>query len=139
MPKEQKRILVVDDVVDWRTTVAGLLEDEGYVAGSAATAEEALELFAREHWDLAIVDIRLDERDEENIAGLDLAAELKAQQPDLPVVMITGYSDQDKVEDALKQDAAGRKVATDFIEKGLTEELLEIVSQILTEMSSRSA
>jgi two-component system nitrogen regulation response regulator NtrX len=131
MAEQKRRILVVDDVGDWRATIVGLLEDEGYVARSAATAEEALELFTSEHWDLAIVDIRLDERDETNTAGLDLAAELKARQPDLPVVMITGYSDQVKVEEALKQDAAGRQIATDFIEKDRTEELLEIVSKIL--------
>jgi CheY-like chemotaxis protein len=121
----------VDDVGDWRATIAGLLADEGYVARSAVSAEEALELFTSEHWDLAIVDIRLDERDETNTTGLDLAAKFKVQQPDLPVVMITGYSDQAKVEEALKQDAAGRQIATDFIEKNRTEELLEIVSKIL--------
>lgn len=131
MVEQKRRILVVDDVEDWRATIVGLLQDEGYVTGSAATVEEALELFGTQHWDLSIVDIRLDERDEANTAGLDLAAEFKDRQPDLPVVMITGYSDQAKVEEALKQDAAGRQVATDFIEKDRTEELLEIVSKIL--------
>jgi two-component system NtrC family response regulator len=131
MAEQQRRILIVDDVDDWRATIVGLLEDEGYVAGAAATAEEALQLFSTEHWDLTIVDIRLDEKDETNTEGLDLAAEFKALRPGIPVVMITGYSSQTTVEEALKQDAAGRQIATDFIEKNRTEELLEIVSKVL--------
>lgn len=68
------RFLYVDDVEDWRVQISGLLEEHNFVVVTAATAAQALEhLQGSGSFDLGIFDMRLDEKDEHNTAGADLA------------------------------------------------------------------
>ena len=80
------KILVVDDeqAICWAFTQ--LLQPEGYRVFAAASAEEGLELAAKESPDLLILDIRLPGK-----SGLDALPEFKQQQPDLPVLVMTAH------------------------------------------------
>ena len=97
------RVLIVDDDAGMRETVADILAAhsiEAVTASSAATAEDAVRAGGIA---LAIVDQRMPD-----LAGIDLAERLKKRDPDLPVLLMTGYASAEiavaavgKVEDFL--------------------------------------
>lgn len=126
-----KKILVVDDLPDWRATLSGLLADEGYEVQVADSSASALNLLGAYRFDLAVVDIRLDESDEENTEGLDLAAKIKQQWPATKVVIITGYGTSEAIKRAMEPDAQGRRLVENFIPKTETESLVQIVREVL--------
>lgn len=101
-------ILVVDDELDIRELIGGLLEDEGYSARYAADADEALAVLRQRKPALAILDVWLQGSRLDGIALLD---EMRAADPGLPVIVISGHG---TIETAV---AAIRKGAYDFIEK----------------------
>lgn len=53
------KVLVVDDENSIRHSLAGFLEDDGFDVTVAVNAEEALQLIAQQHFDIAVVDLRL--------------------------------------------------------------------------------
>lgn len=127
----RKNILVVDDVEDWQKTLAGLLTDEGYQVAAFGDRQAALLTIKANRYDLAIIDIRLDESDEANTAGLDLAGELRNLQKGLPVVIITGYETPEAIARALKPDEQGQTLADNFVRKIDANELIDIVNELL--------
>lgn len=131
MLEKRHRILVVDDLPDWRSTLGGLLEDEGYEVQVAGTSSRALEILGSDHFDLAVLDIRLDETDEGNTEGLSLAAEIKKHWPEVKIVIITGYGTPEIMREALEPDTDGNTLAADYIPKTETEELVRIVRKTL--------
>ena len=133
MTSRQRKILVVDDVRDWRTTLGGLFEDAGYDVRVAASSARALELLRTDQFDLAVLDMRLDETDEGNTEGLDLAAEIKQHWPATKVVIITGYGTTDTMRRAMEPDAQGRRLVANYIPKTETEELVKIVQEVLAQ------
>ena len=76
-----EHILIVDDEAGIRSTLAGILGDEGYRATGAASAAEAASSLARDAFDLVLLDVWLPDRD-----GLELLSELRRSNPDLPVI-----------------------------------------------------
>jgi DNA-binding NtrC family response regulator len=79
-----ERILVVDDEPGMLRTVERLLSPF-YQVATAATGEAAVRAAAELRPDLAVLDIRMPERD-----GFELAAELRRTQPELDVIFMTG-------------------------------------------------
>ena len=81
------RVLVVDDQAEVRTIISIVLRMNRFEIVEAATAASALKLFEQASFDLAIVDIFLQDTN-----GSDLIAALRAQSPDLPVIAISGMA-----------------------------------------------
>ena len=133
MTDKQQKILVVDDLPDWRATLSGLLKDAGYDVQIADSSAAALGLLETNHFELAVLDIRLDDSDEDNTEGLDLAAEIKQHWPATRVVMITGYGTSDTMRRAMEPDAQGRKLVANYIPKTETEELVQVVREVLAQ------
>ena len=79
------RVLVVDDEPSVLLEIAGALKRH-YDVLTAQSAEEAEGLLAKERIDLLLTDLRLPGKD-----GLHLLEAAKAQSPDLPVVIMSGY------------------------------------------------
>jgi CheY-like chemotaxis protein len=129
----RRKILVVDDLSDWRVTLGGLLEDAGYDVQVADSSASALNLLEADHFALAVLDMRLDESDEDNTEGLDLAAKIKERWPAIGVVIVTGYGTQERMKRALEPDAGGRRLAVDYVPKTETEKLVGIVQQVLAQ------
>jgi CheY-like chemotaxis protein len=123
----QGRILVVDDLPDWRATLSGILLDEGYEVCVAGDRQEALRLLEAECFHLAVLDVRLDEADEDNREGLELMRQIKAYDPTTAVIILTGYADVRMVQDALRPQANGLPFAYSFVEKPNSKELIEFV------------
>jgi CheY-like chemotaxis protein len=130
--EQHHTILVVDDLRDWRNTIGGLLVDEGYEVCAAGSADEALQVLAEKPFDLAVIDIRLDETDEKNREGLDLAARIKRDWQNTKVVLITGYDTTEIMGRAFARDGGEQPIVKDYVSKTKTEELVVRVRQVLT-------
>lgn len=116
-------ILVVDDEADIRNLVQGILEDEGYKITQAENSTQVFELVKSKHFSLVILDIWLQNSE---FDGIQIFEKLRADFPDLPVVMISGHG---TIETAVKAIKMG---AYDFIEKPFkTDRLLLMVARAL--------
>lgn len=111
-------ILIVDDEADIRELVAGILEDEGYEARLAADSDSTLAQLARRRPSLIVLDIWLQGS---RMDGLELLDHVRRDDPDLPVVIISGHG---TIETAV---AAIKKGAYDFIEKPFQADRLLLV------------
>ncbi|MBE7552397.1 MAG: response regulator [Anaerolineales bacterium] len=135
MSNKSPKILVVDDLPDWRTTIQGLLNDEGYQQIKVAESRTAaLKLFESETFDLAVLDMRLDETDEGNTDGLTLAQEIRQTWPQTKVIILTGYGTPETQELALQPDRKGRQLTEDFIPKTKSVELIAAVQRVLKQL-----
>jgi two-component system, NtrC family, nitrogen regulation response regulator NtrX len=105
----REEILIVDDEKNIRSSLEGILKDEGYRVRGVPTGEELLKQVAQGVPDLVILDVWLPGMD-----GLQALEEVKRAHPGLPVIMISGHS---TVETAVKATRLG---AYDFIEKPLS-------------------
>ena len=117
-------ILVVDDELDIRELVAGVLEDEGYDARVAADSDAALEAVAVRRRLLVLLDVWLQGS---KLDGLELLDEIKRRDPSIPVLVISGHGNLDTAV------AAIRKGAADFIEKPFEAERLLLMVGRATE------
>lgn len=88
MAIEQKKIMIVDDDVDYVLQLTMILEHAGYLVKSAHTRKDGVELFPIFFPDLAIIDLMMEQMD----AGFMLAYELKKLKAELPVIMITSVT-----------------------------------------------
>ncbi|MBO9376120.1 response regulator [Sphingomonas histidinilytica] len=117
-------ILIVDDEADIRDLVAGVLEDEGYAARTAADSDSALAAIDERRPSLVLLDVWLQGS---RLDGLDLLDEIKRRDPSLPVLMISGHGNLDTAVTAI------RRGATDFIEKPFEAEHLLLLVDRATE------
>lgn len=101
-------ILIVDDERDICDLVAGVMEDEGYEARTAADSDSALEAIRQRRPSLALIDVWLQGS---RLDGLGLVEAIKAFDPTLPIIVISGHGGLDTAV------AAIRRGAFDFIEK----------------------
>lgn len=81
-----KAILFVDDHEVLARLSCEILEMQGYRAVSAYNAQDALEKFKRENFDMLVTDFRM-----EGMNGLELAQKIHATHPNVPVIIVTGY------------------------------------------------
>ncbi|MDO8836453.1 MAG: response regulator, partial [Vicinamibacterales bacterium] len=79
-------VLLIDDDASLRRVTEYNLKDDGYAVITASDGREGLERFRAERVDLVLSDVRMPELD-----GMDLLPQLKAMQPDLPVIMLTAH------------------------------------------------
>src|SRR3990172_6656003 len=109
MPKAV--IMIVDDEEGIRETLSGIFVDEGYEPVTASSGEEAVRLAREANPDIVLLDVWLTGMD-----GIQTFQELRAVNPDLPVIIISGHAN---IEIAVK---ATRMGAYDFLEKPLSME-----------------
>jgi DNA-binding NtrC family response regulator len=115
------RILIVDDELVVRDSLQKWFDAEGYETGSAASGREALLMVQQKHYDLALLDIKMPGMD-----GMELQKRLREADPDLTVIIMTGYASVETAVQALK---AG---AYDYITKPIDpDELVHLVSNAL--------
>ncbi len=115
LPPSNATILIVDDEKIIRELCMQALRN--YRVIQAATCEEALRLYEKEHVDLVLSDIMMPGE-----SGLDLLVQVKALDPNATVIIMTGFSDKETVLNALKEGA------DDFINKPLN--LLQLKTSI---------
>ncbi|MBN2492808.1 MAG: sigma-54-dependent Fis family transcriptional regulator [Planctomycetes bacterium] len=97
---EKKRILVVDDDPLITRSLAALLRREGYEVATAPDGLEALARLERFAPDVVLADVHMPRRD-----GLALLDDIRAHDPELPVIMITGFGTIDNAVQAIQRGA----------------------------------
>jgi two-component system nitrogen regulation response regulator NtrX len=114
----KEKILIVDDEASIRSSLKGILEDEGFLVKTAQSGEESLELLKSQNVDLVLLDIWLPQMN-----GLDVLKTIKTQEESPQVVMISGHG---TIETAVKATKLG---ASDFLEKPLSLEKVILTVQ----------
>jgi len=94
------KILIVDDELIMRESLAGWLERDGHAVQTAPSGEDALEMLKESRFDILLVDIKM-----EGISGLDVLRQVKENDPDVAVVMITAYGSIPTAIEAMKNGA----------------------------------
>ena len=119
-----KSILIIDDDTDMCALLTRFLTKNGYIVDSAHSGNKGLEKFKTGNFDIVLCDYRLGEKRD----GKDILIEIKQQNPDTIVLIITGYSDIKTAVDVIK---AG---AYDYITKPLIpDEVLNVLKAALNE------
>jgi putative nucleotidyltransferase with HDIG domain len=112
---EREKILVVDDEEAIREVVSTLLDAQGYKCTVCPNGVIALEAFGNDSFDLVLSDIVMPEMD-----GIRLLSELRSEDPDVPVIMVTAMHD---ISIALEAIRAG---AYDYILKPFEKDQLHL-------------
>jgi len=116
-------ILVIDDEQDIRELVGDILDDEGHTTRLARNSQTAYEEINKAEPDLIILDIWLKDSDSD---GIDILKKTKRDNPNVPVVIISGHGNIEIAVAAVKQGAY------DFIEKPFNiDQLLVVVGRAL--------
>jgi DNA-binding NtrC family response regulator len=93
-------ILVVDDSFTDRETLKTILEEKGYSVVTAGTGSEALARVRDKRFDIIFLDVKLPDID-----GVDFFEQVKAIDPDVAVIMMTGYSETELMQRVISQGA----------------------------------
>jgi PAS domain S-box-containing protein len=119
-----RRILLVDDEAALRTALAKVLEQHGFEVTAVPSAPDALRELDATAFDVLVSDVVMP-----TMSGVQLAAHVRADRPDLPIVLMSGYSEE---LDGVGEDAP----LTRRLRKPFThEELLTAVDALLTDGS----
>jgi two-component system response regulator HydG len=119
--KSQGKLLIVDDELSVRDSLAKWFHEEGYEVGTAEDANGALARMAEQHWEAALVDIKMRGTD-----GIELQRRMHEIEPSLIVIIMTGYASVETAVTALKNGAY------DYVTKPLDpDEIAHLVKKAL--------
>ena len=126
-PKSNQNVLVIDDDKIVLQILAKILRKEGYSVDTSETGHEALEKLQTKTYDIAIIDVRL-----QDMNGIDLLEQIQKTVPNMKKIMLTGYpSNEDKTR-ALELGA------NEYLAKPVkSEELIAAIESELQQSSSR--
>jgi DNA-binding NtrC family response regulator len=114
-------ILVVDDEAAVRDGLQRILDGERFAVDTCLSGHRAIELLQDKEYDLIITDLKMP-----GMNGIEVLKAVKTLQPDVPVIMITGYATVDTAVDAMKNGAV------DYIAKPFTpDQIIEKVEKAL--------
>ncbi|MGB9595126.1 MAG: sigma-54-dependent transcriptional regulator [Candidatus Poribacteria bacterium] len=108
------KILVVDDERNVRSSLKGVLEDEGFIVLTASSGEEALEIIRKDKPDVVLLDVLMPA----GIDGIETLRRIKNYDSSIIVLMISGHGTIDMAVKAMELGA------TDFIQKPLSAETI---------------
>src|SRR6516164_2268734 len=116
------KLLIVDDELSVRDSLAKWFGEEGYEVATAESANQALTRVAEQVFDVALVDIKM-----RGIDGIELQRRLHEICPDMLVIIMTGYASVETAVVALKNGAY------DYVNKPLDpEETAHLVANAMT-------
>lgn len=127
-PARMPRLVVVDDDIKLADELAGLFSDVGYeVTGVANEAVQGIALVARTRPDVVVMDVRMG-----GMSGTEAAGVLQRQHPDLPVVLLSAYSDE-----GIRKAAQDVNVAAYLVKGCSAGELLSTVGSVIKQSQTR--
>jgi DNA-binding NarL/FixJ family response regulator len=116
------RLVVVDDDNLLAEELAGLFTDVGYeVTGVANEARQGIALVDRTHPDVVVMDVRMD-----GMSGTEAAGVLQRRHPNVPVVLLSAYSDE-----GIRKAAQDVNVAAYLVKGCSAGELLSTVGSVI--------
>ncbi len=113
-----RTVLVIDDEAAIRQSLTGALRDEGFRVSLASSGIEGIEVLRSDRPDVVLLDIWMPEQD-----GIETLKQIKAEWPDLAVIMMSGHG---TIETAVRATKLG---AFDFVEKPLSLDRLLVLLQ----------
>ena len=123
--EHQNNILIVDDEINVCKGCQRIFEEEGFLTNYALTGEEGLEKATHNNFDLIITDMKMPD-----INGMEVIKRIKQRQPDMPVIMITGYASVPTAVEAMKIGA------DDYIPKPFKpDEILNAVHKAISKVN----
>jgi DNA-binding NtrC family response regulator len=120
-----ERVLVADDDGVIREGLRRILTGEGYEVETVSNGRAALDRLEEEQFKLLVTDLKMP-----GMSGLEVLQAIRNCQPELPVVLITGYAAIDNAVEAMKHGA------TDYLAKPFSNE--EIVSKVKHALETRA-
>ncbi|MGB7920113.1 MAG: response regulator, partial [Desulfobacterales bacterium] len=96
----QQHILVVDDELSMRELLEFLLSHEGYRVSLAENGRTAIDMLAKDQYDLLLCDIKLGD-----MTGLDVLKACKSKNPETTVIMISAYATTETAVEAMNHGA----------------------------------
>ena len=118
---DETKVLVVDDEAVIREGVKRILENSGFSVETCATGRMALEMIQEQEFQMVITDLKMP-----GMGGMEVLKTIKILQPEVPVIIITGYSTVDTAVEAMKNGAI------DYVAKPFTPDaLMEKVDKAL--------
>jgi two-component system, NtrC family, response regulator HydG len=96
----QGKLLIVDDELSVRDSLGKWFREEGYEVTTVENASDALTRLAEQRWDVALVDIKMHGTD-----GIELQRRMHEVDPELIVIIMTGYASVETAVTALKNGA----------------------------------
>lgn len=97
---ERTLILVVDDQYNDRETLKAILGDKGYRVATAKDGPETIDMIRGKHFDIIFLDIRLP-----GMNGVETFERVKKIDPEATVIMMTGYTEEDLLKQAVNEGA----------------------------------
>lgn len=148
------KVLVVDDEQVVLQSCERILTPQGYEVDTSLSAPDALSMLKQKDYDLVITDMMMPDMD-----GLEFMRRVKAESPDMNIVLITGYPSQESLKEALqlkivdylpkpfspallleavqKASEIKRKAVTTPVDGDYTEEVVEKLDEILKDHKDR--
>jgi DNA-binding NtrC family response regulator len=124
-PDEPSNVLVVDDEAVIREGMRRILEGDGYRVDTSASGRAAIEKIQERDFDVVITDLKMPGMD-----GMEVLKTIKILQPDVPVIIITGYSTVDTAVEAMKSGAFDY-IAKPFTPEQISEKVQKAIAQKL--------
>ena len=110
---EQNKLLIVDDEAVIRDGLKRILEGESFAVETCSSGFQAMEIMQKREFDLIITDLKMP-----GMSGIEVLKSVRTLQPDIPVILITGYASVDTAVEAMKNGAS------DYISKPFAPDLL---------------
>lgn len=116
------RVLIADDHFIVREGLKQVLSRymDIEIGGEAQTCREVLKKVMEEAFDIVLLDVKMPDR-----LGLDIIKEIKEKKPDLPVLMLSAYPEEQYAMAALKSGAAGY-----LVKESLPKELIKAIREV---------
>jgi CheY-like chemotaxis protein len=118
---EKKKVLVVDDEIDFVELIQMRLKSDGYEVITANNGKDALDRVKKDKPDAILLDIMMPETD-----GLSVLKEIRQKDKRIPIFIVTAFSNEEKIKTAGEFDASGFIIKT----QDLGEELKAIAIAI---------
>jgi DNA-binding NtrC family response regulator len=122
---ENSRLLIVDDEAVIRDGLKRVLESASFVVETCSSGYSAIEIMQQREFDLIITDLKMP-----GMSGIEVLKSVRTLQPDIPVILITGYASIDTAVEAMKNGAS------DYLTKPFAPALL--MEKVQTALSQRS-
>ena len=121
---ERTRVLVVDDNEEFCRNVDDILQLKDYEVVTANDGFKALELMEQNNFAVVLMDVKMPVMD-----GVETYKKVKEMAPDVPVIMVTAFSVEELIRDALREGAYG------FLRKPLDfDKLFELMEKAINGM-----